>query len=246
MWLSDRWQVWGSNFNKNCCCGVLLWQFTIKTSKYTESESMGWNKNSGGCWKIWFFCMKSCSWKSWSAWVFARECQRGVACECVWELIYMWGAGWCHFPSKIKQSKAKKLRKRMTWKHLLEHRYPLVADCSKDMRTTSNFCWLNPFSFEIWALLSTLETHAIGDFCKVAKDSVNRLVTIQLDLTEWRQIILHLGVDLTIQHLQTNTLVSVQAARLPPCIQCARPHLDTVDEVCVIVMPLVSVSGRQR
>lgn len=94
--------------------------------------------------------------------------------------------------------------------------------------------------------MSPLETHAVGDFYKVAKDSVNRLVTIQLDLTERRQVILHLGVDLTIQHLQTNTRVSVRAARLPPCIQCPRPHLDTVEEVCVIVMPLVSVSGRQR
>lgn len=47
-------------------------------------------------------------------------------------------------------------------------------------------------------ILSSLKTHAIGDFYKVAKDLVNSLVTIQLHLTERHQIIPHLTVDLTI------------------------------------------------
>lgn len=59
----------------------------------------------------------------------------------------------------------------------------LVANCSKNTLTRSEFCQLNILnlsSFEHFRL----ETHAGGDFYEVAKDPFNSLVTIQFDLTE--------------------------------------------------------------
>lgn len=77
---------------------------------------------------------------------------------------------------------------------------------------------------------------------------MDSLVTFQLGLTQRDQVIFYLLIDSAIQHLQVNISFQVYQVYCPspsirPHTQTARPHLDAVHEVRVIVALLVSVSG---